>query len=377
MRGDSYLIYPQWHIEAIFGSSNSDVSGYSVLIWADNGQVHNEGPQARFRSASTTSSLDNSTTISITAILIIPFTLGLFYTVKQAGNRRWTNKGACILIVAILASPIIIQPASANTSGIFGSTHNVAQAELNLDSSLTDYIYGWSQYRDLTRLNYYGTNTVDITLAAGARAFGDDYALVFYIGHGGPQGGGEPYVITDNSGNDVSDSDIYDNSYWSTANKFVMIWSCEQGDAITGMPHAWLHTNDLSSDAYQSPDSSGQEFIGWNGEAPYLSYDFSGTAGDTAYWFLYYFYWYSLTQYFTSNAALDIASFLVFQTSFGGGYDESPFYSGVEWEGSAGNMVTYGDGNIYPTGQPPSNGVDLFLHSIWLRRLPSCKLLCR
>lgn len=45
-RGDSYLIYPQWSIEAALeGLDINWIFGYSVLIWADNGQVHSKSAQ--------------------------------------------------------------------------------------------------------------------------------------------------------------------------------------------------------------------------------------------------------------------------------------------------------------------------------------------
>ena len=365
-RGDSFLVYPQWSIDATFGDSNNDVYGYSTLIWADNGEVRYEGPQANFRPISTNSTVTNSTislvVTSIAIIAIMPFAVGFVYIRRQGENRRWKNKdifkiGGIFMTLAILTSPILIQPASANTSGVFGSTNGVDQTEINLDNSLTANITNWSsQYLGLTSLNYYGANTVASNLYYGARNFGDTYSLVFYIGHGDYQGGS--YSIKDNSGYDVTDSQIYSNSYYASGNKFAVIWSCEQGDEISGMPHAWLHTNDLSSDAYNSPDSSGQEFIGWNGGAPFLKNEF--TCPNTGYWFLYYFYWYTLTQYFTSNAALDIASFQVFGTSYVGGYDESTFYSGT----GSGNMVTYGDGNIYPTGVSPPASAWIYFYTV-------------
>lgn len=45
-RGDSYLIYPQWSVEATFeGIDINWILGYSVLIWADNGQVYHKSIQ--------------------------------------------------------------------------------------------------------------------------------------------------------------------------------------------------------------------------------------------------------------------------------------------------------------------------------------------
>jgi len=48
-RGDSFIIYPHWHIMAMFDKTNEEnVCGYSVMIWADNGKVYHHGPQGYY-----------------------------------------------------------------------------------------------------------------------------------------------------------------------------------------------------------------------------------------------------------------------------------------------------------------------------------------
>jgi hypothetical protein len=48
-RGYSHLAYPKWSVEAIFNTSNTKsahgVYGYSVLIWADSGEIESHGAQ--------------------------------------------------------------------------------------------------------------------------------------------------------------------------------------------------------------------------------------------------------------------------------------------------------------------------------------------
>lgn len=45
-RGDNYALYPAWGVRAWFDGTNSEgVNGYSVAIWADNGQVASSEPQ--------------------------------------------------------------------------------------------------------------------------------------------------------------------------------------------------------------------------------------------------------------------------------------------------------------------------------------------
>jgi hypothetical protein len=188
-RGDSFLIYPQWSVKATFDTGNNDVYGYTTLIWADNAEIQSEGPQAYFHPISTSSSLNITILASIVTLAFTPFIVGFVYIGRQKRNSQWTRKGivkiVCILMTSIiLTSPILIQPVSANTSGVFGSTANVNdQTEIDLDTSLTSNITNWAESSGLTSLNYYGTNTVASYLYYGARGFGDTYGLAFYIGH--------------------------------------------------------------------------------------------------------------------------------------------------------------------------------------------------
>lgn len=50
-RGESFAIYPQWHIMAMFDKTNEEgIFGYSVMIWADNGKVYHHEPQGCYLS---------------------------------------------------------------------------------------------------------------------------------------------------------------------------------------------------------------------------------------------------------------------------------------------------------------------------------------
>ena len=51
-RGNSSLRYPEWSVEAEFYASedktNRDITGYIVLIWADNGEICHKGIQGYY-----------------------------------------------------------------------------------------------------------------------------------------------------------------------------------------------------------------------------------------------------------------------------------------------------------------------------------------
>jgi len=45
-RGELWLVYPMWEVTAFFlNREEYGVVGYSVLIWADTGQLHHKGAQ--------------------------------------------------------------------------------------------------------------------------------------------------------------------------------------------------------------------------------------------------------------------------------------------------------------------------------------------
>lgn len=193
-----------------------------------------------------------------------------------------------------------------------------------------------------------------------AGAFGDAGAddMAFYIGHGGYTLTYHSYVLAD-TGDKTYDSWIYPESEQRVV-IFVLLWSCEQGNVIGGfdwlglpygMPHAWLHTTDLSSDGYANPDYKDYCFVGFDGAAPYLTYrgtDF--TSGTSAYYPLYSFaveFYCALLKYYTAqqynvSGALDYASIQVWGVRFG----RSVLYTGYTVDGNNGRMVVYGDGTL-------------------------------
>jgi hypothetical protein len=108
------------------------------------------------------------------------------------------------------------------------------------------------------------------------------------------------------------------------------------------MPYAWHHTTSLSSDGYASPDTGEFTFIGFEGKAPYLTYDGLG-ATDAGYYFLRNFYYAALYlgYYYSVNAALDYAAQMVWGTSFA----NCILRTGFTIANETGKMKVYGNGN--------------------------------
>lgn len=284
------------------------------------------------------------------------------------------------LVIALLYGLLASQVAFADSSFALGSRSSVPQEEINLDTSIANLIASYSSMASFTTYNWYGASTTRNNIYIAAYGNGHFWSISFHIGHGGWDTWwhfwGWPwqwhthtqYCIVADDGSHVCDCDIYANSVYQNINsqKFLFLWSCEQGNEIgsmvtypcgevraKGMPLAWLHTTSLSSDGYASPDGKGQTFNGFEGAAPFLSYDGLG-ATDACYYFLQYFYYYALYRgrYYSVNAALDQAATNVWGTSFGGCILRTGYTIG----GSNGKMKVYGDGGKHISNYAGSTG---------------------
>jgi hypothetical protein len=291
-------------------------------------------------------------------------------------------KAICVpLVIALLCGLLATQAAFADSSFALGSRANVPQDEINLDTSIANMIASYSSMAGFTTYNLYGASTTANNIYIAAYGNGHFWSISFYVGHGGWDTWwhywGWPWqwhthtqaCITADDGSYVHDCDIYDNSMYQNINsqKFVFLWSCEQGNEIgemvtypcgevkaRGMPLAWLHTTSLSSDGYASPDGNSQTFNGFEGVAPFLSYDGLGGVTDAGYYFLENFYYYALYRgrYYSVNAALDQAAASVWGTNFGG----CILRTGYTISGSNGKMKVFGDGGKHLSNYAGSIG---------------------
>lgn len=272
------------------------------------------------------------------------------------------------LIIAFLYLSLLLPASFAKSSIALGSRWEVPDYEVNADASIANMITSYSSVAGYSAYNWYGaqTNATNIYLAVYGN--GHVYSISFYIGHGWLESWwhfwGWPwqwhvhsqYVITADDGSMVFDCDIYEHSHCENV-KFAVLWSCHSGDVIgsmieypcgevkaRGMPLAWLHTASLSGDGYASPDNTGRAFIGFQGKAPFLTYDGLG-ATDAGYYFLQYFYYAAIYRgyYYSIKSALDYAAQLVWGTNFG----NCILHTGYTINDHSGKMIVYGDGNMH------------------------------
>jgi hypothetical protein len=221
------------------------------------------------------------------------------------------------VIIALVALLLCVQPmsqlASAKSSTQLGLL-GFGNVEDDLHTEITQMIGNDSQLAGYWANNSLGTTTTNVIYSA-ASGEGHTYSITFYIGEGDKDG--NHWFIDDASWNDVYDNNIYYHSDGSV--RFALLWACHQGETIGGfsggvpygMPFAWLHYNNLSSDGYNYPDNGGRTFIGWNGDAPFLDnpdWSNSPPQQNPGYEFLCYFYLATLCFGWRVRDALDYAA---------------------------------------------------------------------
>lgn len=347
-RGDSYIVYPQWTVSAKLDNSNKDgIYGYSVLIWGDSGEVHQQGIQGDYRPLTNNATTWSSYQCLLILTLVITVASISVVAYKRSQNTNIKPKhftfrtSGMLFTVALLFSLLVAQPVLAAPSTICGSTSGIDQTEENLVTTFTSDLSTWSSNVGYTAYNWYGADTTDDNLYIAAYDQGDMGSIVFYIGHGDDGTSSGEYAIFDDDGNWVSATDIYDNSISQSSGhkKVAILWSCHQGEEIDEMPRSWLHTTSISADGYNSPDYSGQAFIGWDGPAPFIRAEIDGI-NQAGYEFLCEFYDNALSRGFDLISALDLAAQDLWSVNF----DDCVFSTGTP---SGGHMVLFGQGTMY------------------------------
>ena len=378
-RGSRFLIYPQWKVLAGFDDLDRNYAyAYGVMIWADNGEIYNRGPQGSYRSMEMSTPLFSLWPFAV-VIVALALLFGLVSLARHRIRVRCVKRmdinpkvvyTLIMLVFFCFLSAPQINLVMGDSSSILGSRWNLPQEEIDACNLIANYISLYSSSAGFATYNWYGSSTTASNAYRAAGGVGHSFSISFYIGHGGVDSSlhfwGWPwqwhthsqYVMLADDSSYLYDCYIYPYSICHNV-KFVYLWSCDQGDEIgsmvtypcgeykaRGMPLAWLHTTLLSTDGYASPDTSGQAFIGFLGDGPYLTDDNTLGATDAGYCFLYAFYFTSVGEgyYYSINAALDFAANAVWGTSFG----NCILHTGYWIDNFAfGRAVVYGQGNIH------------------------------
>lgn len=281
-------------------------------------------------------------------------------------------------LVFFIALSGLVSVCQGKASIYLGSTWDVPSEEISAARWLQWTIRDMARPNGYTVYSYYQYLTTKDYILDAAAGFGHSYAIVWYTGHGSIKSDDlhiwpywwtpwlwhyhESYYIVDDDGAWVRDYEIYEKTGDRNV-RFVFLWSCLQGNEIgymksypcgltraLGMPFAWLHTTDLSSNGYTNPDGGGYVFIGFLALAPFLTNDYVEDVTDGGKWFSYYFYYGAFWgppsyEGLSIRGALDYAAQKVFPPLQK--FEDCELYQGIYDENDRykGRMVVYGDGN--------------------------------
>ncbi|MEM3699925.1 MAG: hypothetical protein QXL57_03550 [Candidatus Bathyarchaeia archaeon] len=289
-RDDYYVIYPLWTVNFEFNSAVKGICGYSVGIWADNGELYYKAPQAFYgRSATILGSSD------------------------PLDEQLRQDVTLCI------QSSFITDPAYDTVYYWYGDNTTkeniyIAATGAGRNYSISFYVGHGEKYTETDGTTHW-------------RIYDHDCTQV------------------------IRDTDIFPYSVNQRV-RFVFLWACYQGDYIggndssgnpQGMPYAWLHTTNLSKYGYKTPDYGGYTFIGFYGLSPALTTPLDGKP-NASYWFLRYFYNEALyPRAYNLRTSLDRASLELWGKYFG----SCILYNGYACPQGQGQMVVYGDGSMF------------------------------
>jgi hypothetical protein len=373
--GDPLTLYPSWYVPLGFDKSYpNSVTGMTVSIWADTGEVSIMGPMvADFPSetpdekAITDGFNLEPTTLSsllVTAAIFsaVGVALGRRKKAKFVGSRRLFSGFWGILLCVIVLFSVIFMVTPTATAGthlpdskariyaaLDGGQGSPPQLQQEKDAAhwVADKLEAAYEYSGYDVGEHAGSGTVKYSILNNAYYDGQTYdnVSVFHFGHmiGYNQG------YADNTGEPVNDEDIADyvtNKRYS----FVFIWACGQAwQHNWGTPAAWTSRTDLSANGYTSPDGLGQAYISFDGASPIISgyhQTFEQEMTDPLKYFIESFYNYSLRIGYSIKESLNRATIDFFGTTFTSSYLNTGYdtwYDGDYWPGQ---MRVFGDGNM-------------------------------
>jgi hypothetical protein len=381
LRGnDPYTLYPSWYVGVGFDKVYpGGITGLHVRVWADNGKVGSVEPMVFNTPATDKTYLSSGNEIEPATYEVAAFTIlsigaaGLigvaalyFYSnkkkliaIKHFRKIGFSKRKVAALCLVILPVAVMVVPsvgASALKSEIYASSYIINEwpdaQEYQYATEINAYIQMlYSQYNGVDSNNNTGpaTNRNNIIENILNDKYNRNAAVVFHFGPGGPSS----YI--DSNGVTVSRDDIYYSTYGYTTISFVMMWTCQTANT-QDFANAWTQVSGLSSNGFNSPDSTAHCYIGFQGASPTISYaSFQYYAQVAGYW-IEWFYYYVISGD-TVHEALNDAS----QEVFGVPYNSSPLPSyGTYWPGGwmgdtyipetynyPGAMKVYGDSNMY------------------------------
>jgi hypothetical protein len=383
--GDPFTLYPSWYVPIGFVKSYPGaVTGITVTIWADTGEISSTNKMV-VNFASSTSADEESITDGFnqgSTILIAPIVVTVLFsgfgvalvsrkrTFKFVDSRKLLPRlGGTLLCGIILFSVIIAAPTATASTTIPNSIARI-YAAYNSDPpqhpdevSASNWVCG--QIKDAFEASGYiavnctgpGTKASYVYTYAASDEQHYDRVSVFHFGH-------LAWFNTkyqDNYEDEIMSSEL-NNRISSHKYDFVFLWVCAQAQNHTyGMPEAWTNRENLSDDGYNHPDTSDQCYISFENFSPQIgneSRTFQEQMTDPAKYFIKYFYDYALRGSRSVREALNLAA----DDFFGDWYTSSILCNGYHawWVGdermdppydepgwAEGKMRVFGDGGVW------------------------------
>jgi len=389
--GDPFTLYPSWYVPLGFNQSYPGaVTGMTVSIWADAGEISTMGPMVvGFPSATfadeeaiTDGFNRDSTMLSVPIVITAIFSVFGVSLVsrkkiaKLAGSRKLFSRfGGTLLCGIILFSVILVATPTVAASPTIPLSKARIYAAFNsvppqLPEEVAAAIWVCGQIDAAFEASgYYASNLAGDYTTKGNVTYNAEYdeqiydrVAMFHFGHLAEFN----TAYQDNNHEHITSNDIYPLTSLQK-HVFVFIWVCTQAQNPTsGMPEAWTHRDGepdrpyMSEDGYLSPDCKGQCYIGFYGISPIISgfhQTFEEQMTDPVKYFIKYFYDYALRNSYSVRDALNRATL----DFFGYTYTSSILYGEdgegyhAWWPGGGGKdegyypgyMRVFGDGSMW------------------------------
>jgi hypothetical protein len=388
---DPFTLYPSWYVPLGFDKSYpGSVTGMTVTIWADTGEVSSTGPMIVYFSSSISTEEEAPTTspdiaattdefnqesITLSAPIAITVVLSVAGVSlvsrkkfsKLAGRKRFSIAWGILLSGIVLSTAMLAVTPFVNASiptpnsksriyaALYGTPYQIP-TEISAANYVCNKIDDAFEYAGYSSDNMYGSGTTRSNVMDNA--WSDQYGYlrtaVFHFGHQYTPN----YGYQDNTGNEITWLDIGSNTGLGK-HFFVFIWVCQQAcGRHYGIPANWTQNPDMSSDGYTNPDGSGQCYIGFNGFSPQIGNETGTFEEEFTYpmkLFIESFYNYTLRTGYSVKDALNQATLDYFGESFSAGMLKNGYWAWYGAEGDEehdpdfywGQMRVFGDGNIH------------------------------
>ena len=311
----------------------------TVSIWADTGEVSIMGPtvtDSTFADSSDKQSdiSENSIALSLPMVMVLAIicivVASLLYKIKVSTFSATKKIFHPKLWVALLCGIILLSGTFAtvgatstipnNRARIYASLYgNPDQLVPERDAAIwlcgqIDSAFEASGYSSINQCGTDTTRYIVTTNAWNDEQSSLDRIAVFHLGHQSSPN----WAYQDNIGTEISWADIA----VSTVSKhdFVFMFVCDQARSPSyGIPAAWVHRGDMSSDGYLYPDLQGSCYIGFFGYSPIISgfhQTFEEQMTDPVKYLVKDFYDHALRDSYSVRDALNRACLDFFQTSF-------------------------------------------------------------